>query len=94
MFKASRQINIDGIPVTFYKSKKARSINITIKPFRGVRVAVPWYTTYKQAIGFVSQKLDKSTIQGSRSWKSKEQFLVGIEFYYEAPSFKNCKSNN
>ena len=56
MFKASRQINIDGIPVTFYKSKKARSINITIKPFKGVRVDVPWYATYKQAIGFVSQR--------------------------------------
>ena len=58
MFKASRQINIDGIPVKFYKSKKARSINITIKPFKGVRVAVPWYATYKQAISFVSQRED------------------------------------
>ena len=49
-------INIDGVEVTFFKSDRAKSLNITIKPFKGVRVAVPWYATYKQAIRFVSQR--------------------------------------
>jgi len=55
---SEENIHLDGISITLYKSKKAKSINITIKPFKGVRVAIPWYSSYKQAKRFVKQRED------------------------------------
>ena len=41
---------VSGIgPVLFERSRKAKSINITIKPFEGIRVAVPFGLSYQQA---------------------------------------------
>ena len=55
---SKKTINLDGIPITFYKSKRAKNINISIRPFVGVRVAVPRFATYRQAHLFVhSRKL-------------------------------------
>ena len=42
-------INLDGIDITLFKSKKAKNINITIRPFKGVRVSVPRFITFKKA---------------------------------------------
>ena len=35
----SQLLNIEGIDITLFRSNRARSINITIKPFSGVRVS-------------------------------------------------------
>lgn len=43
-------------PVKFEKSKRARYINISVKPFTGVRVAVPQGTSLQQAKDFVHSK--------------------------------------
>ncbi len=36
-------------PVLFERSKKAKHLNITVKPFEGIRVAVPFGMSYQQA---------------------------------------------
>ena len=59
---SEKTISLDGVPVTFYKSKRAKNINISIRPFIGVRVAVPRFATYKQAQLFV---------QSRKSWIKK-----------------------
>jgi len=43
--------------VRFVKSKRARHINITLKPFKGVRVAVPQQVSYDAAEHFLMQKV-------------------------------------
>jgi predicted metal-dependent hydrolase len=55
----SKIIDIDGIgSVLFERSRRSRRINITIKPFRGVRVAVPIGVSFKEAGKFVRDKRD------------------------------------
>jgi len=52
-------LEIDGIgKVLFEYSKRARHINISVKPYRGVRVAVPYGESFKSAEKFVYSKLD------------------------------------
>ncbi|MDZ7370560.1 MAG: M48 family metallopeptidase [candidate division KSB1 bacterium] len=42
--------NVPGIgPVLFERSKKAKAVSVTIKPFEMVRVAVPFGMSYQQA---------------------------------------------
>lgn len=42
--------NLPGMgPVLFERSKKAKHLNITVKPFEGIRVAVPFGMSYQQA---------------------------------------------
>jgi len=97
MFKSSQQIDLDGIPVTFYKSKKARSINITIKPFKGVRVAVPWYATYKQAISFVSQRqgwIKKHSLKMQHVENQKTIFGWDTKFTTKHHSLKITKTTS
>lgn len=50
-------INMDGIGlVKFQSSKRAKCISITIKPFRGVRVAVPYRSSFRKAEEFAYAK--------------------------------------
>jgi predicted metal-dependent hydrolase len=44
-------------PVLFQRSRKAKRISISIKPFSGLRVALPHGTSLKQAEKFVHAKL-------------------------------------
>lgn len=55
---ADKIINLDGVEVTFFKSSKAKNINISIKPNRGVRVSVPRFVSFKNAERFAHQKMD------------------------------------
>ncbi len=52
-------IDIDGIgPVLFERSKRARHLNISVKPFDGVRVAIPQSFTFRMAEEFVEHKAE------------------------------------
>jgi len=54
-----KTIEIDGIgPVLFERSKRAKHLNISVKPLRGVRVAVPYRLSFKKAEEFVHAKAD------------------------------------
>jgi predicted metal-dependent hydrolase len=59
----AEHIEIDGIgQVWFERSKRAKHINISVKPFKGVRVAVPSGVSFKKA---------KQFAQSKRSWIRK-----------------------
>jgi len=63
---------IDGLgPVLFEHSKRAKHINISIKPFKGVRVAVPYGSSFKNAAKFVRAKSDwiKTHIEKIRQYE-------------------------
>lgn len=52
-----RTIDIQGIgPVLFQRSQRARRIIISIRPFSGVRVAVPLQSTFRKAEEFALSK--------------------------------------
>ena len=55
---ADKIINLDGLEVAFFKSNKAKNINISIRPNRGVRVSVPRFVSFKNAERFAYQKMD------------------------------------
>ena len=53
----SNIIDIAGIgQVLFERSKRAKYINISVKPFRGVRVAVPYGVSFNKAKQFAQSK--------------------------------------
>ncbi|MBN1369744.1 MAG: M48 family metallopeptidase [Dehalococcoidaceae bacterium] len=53
----TRTINIQGIgPVLLQRSQRARRIIITVRPFSGVKVAVPLQSTFQKAEEFALSK--------------------------------------
>ena len=55
----SNTVEIVGVgPVLFEHSKKAKRVNICVKPFTGVRVAVPYGFSFGKAEAFVYTKID------------------------------------
>ena len=59
----AKTIEFDGIgKILFERSKKARHINISIKPFKGVRVAIPYGVSYNKA---------KQVAKSKKSWIQK-----------------------
>ncbi|MBE9529261.1 MAG: DUF45 domain-containing protein [Proteobacteria bacterium] len=61
----STTLEIDGIgPVLFERSTRARHLSISVKPFSGVRVAVPRRVSFRAARQFVAHK---------REWIIKHQ---------------------
>jgi predicted metal-dependent hydrolase len=54
----SSMVNIEGVgPVLLERSTKAKHLNITVKPFKGVRVAVPKGMPFKKAVEIASSKV-------------------------------------
>ncbi|UCC40292.1 MAG: DUF45 domain-containing protein [Candidatus Aminicenantes bacterium] len=54
----STTIEIDGVgPVLFERSKRAKHLNISVKPFTGVRVAVPYRISLEKAEKMVYAKI-------------------------------------
>jgi predicted metal-dependent hydrolase len=50
-------LNVSGIgDVRFEPSRRAQRLNVTVTAFRGIRVAVPYQVTLKQALRFVNSK--------------------------------------
>lgn len=64
--------NIEGIgEVNFVKSKRAKNLRISIKPFHGIKVTMPFYMSYKSARRFLNLK--KSWVEKNlNEIKSKE----------------------
>ncbi len=44
-------------PILFEKSKRAKHLNISVKPYKGVRVAVPYGITFEKAEEIVQAKI-------------------------------------
>ena len=55
----SKVIEVQGIgPVLFERSRRAKHISISIKPFFGVRVAIPVRSSFREAEEFTHAKTD------------------------------------
>ena len=55
----SNTVDIDGVGlVLFERSKRAKHLNISVKPFTGVRVAVPSGLSFEKAEEFVNARTD------------------------------------
>src|SRR3972149_2649650 len=74
----SRIIHIDGIgPVTLERSLRARRVVIYIRPFRGIRVAVPARESFKSAEAFVLSKMAwiKRRLAEMRQYEKKREIF-------------------
>ena len=55
----SKYIHIEGVgEVQLHRSRRAKHICLSVRPFKGVRIAVPWNVSYKEAIGVAREKAD------------------------------------
>jgi predicted metal-dependent hydrolase len=75
----SKIIEIDGIgQILFERSNRAKNINISVKPFRGVRVAVPNRVSFVKALKFAQSKrnwMRKHLDKMKQVEKEHEKFL-------------------
>jgi predicted metal-dependent hydrolase len=69
-------LHIDGINITLFKSTRAKSLNITIKPFYGVRVSVPKTISFKKAKSIVEQRMDWIKKNLPRIQKAEDLFTI------------------
>ena len=57
-------VKINGVgPILLERSKRAKRVIIYVKPFKGVRVAVPYRLSFNKAMEFVHTKTDWIKIQ-------------------------------
>jgi len=63
----SKIIEIDSVgQILFERSKRARHISISVKPFKGVRVAVPYRVSFDKA---------RQVAQSKRNWIKKTTWI-------------------
>lgn len=68
--------DLSGIAVTFFKSAKAKRINISLKPFAGVRVSVPSSVSFKQAKTATQKRMGWIQSQVSKMKRVEDQYTV------------------
>jgi len=74
-------VEISGIgPVLFERSKRARHVNISVKPFKGARVAVPNRVSFNKAEAFVRTKIDwiKMQLEKMKQYEQEYNFTSGV----------------
>jgi predicted metal-dependent hydrolase len=54
----NKTLEIDGVKILFRLSKRSKRINISVSPFYGVRVAVPYSSSFEKAEEFVHAQID------------------------------------
>ena len=69
-------LNIQGVDVTLFRSHRAKSLNITIKPFTGVRVSVPHSLSFKKAKEATEQRINWIKSNLSKMQKAEDMFTV------------------
>ncbi|MEN8192545.1 MAG: SprT family zinc-dependent metalloprotease [Bacteroidota bacterium] len=73
--KPTRNIHLHDIgEVLFRKSKRAKKINISIKPFEGIVVSFPYYVSYKVAeeVALSKKEWIKKSIGKIKNYESKK----------------------
>ena len=74
-------VKINGVgSVLFERSKRAKHVNISVKPFRGVRVAVPYRVSFNKAEEFVHSKIDwiKMQLEKMKQYEREYNFTSGV----------------
>jgi predicted metal-dependent hydrolase len=82
----SKFCKIKGIGfILLERSKRAKTINITVKPFRGIRVAVPMGVSFKRAVAFASsqsawiRKHSTKTVALEKAHEKQLKFISEID---------------
>ena len=80
----SATIDIEGVgPVLFERSAKARNLNITVRPFKRVRVAVPKGLAFKKAEQIARSKATWIKKHQERMWKLEEEYETTPEAHID-----------
>ena len=69
-------LDIKGVEVTLFRSQRAKSLNITIKPFTGVRVSVPVSVSFKKAKQATEERIGWIKSHLSKMQKAEDLFTV------------------
>ncbi len=57
MVTETKTLEIEGVRVLFQRSRRAKRISVSVAPFHGVRVSVPYSSSYSQAEKFILSKM-------------------------------------
>jgi len=80
----SNTIEIDGVgPVLFERSKRAKHVNISVKPSMMVRVAVPNGLSFKKAAEFAHTKTDWIQKHLYRMKQYKKENIIVSDAYVD-----------
>ena len=69
-------LDIKVVVVAFFRSNRAKRLNITIKPFTGVRVSVPHSVSFKKAKQATEERIDWIKSHLSKMQKAEDLFTV------------------
>ena len=75
-------VEMNGVgTVLFERSKRARRVIISIKPFKGVRVAVPYRMSFNKAEEFVHSKIDwiKMQLEKMKQYEREYNSTSGVD---------------
>jgi predicted metal-dependent hydrolase len=85
----SATIDIEGVgPVLLERSAKAKNLNITVKPFKGIRVAVPKGLEFKKAEQIARGKTSWIKKQQEKMWKLEEEYETTPEIHIDREKAK------
>ena len=80
----SATIDIEGVgPVLFERSSRARNLNITVRPFKGVRVAVPKGVAFKKAEQIAKSKASWIRKHQKKMWKLEGEYETAPEVHID-----------
>ncbi len=88
-------IDISGVgKVLFERSKRAKRVVISVKPFKGVRVAVPYRFSFNRAEEFVHSKIDwiKKQSEKMKQYEREYNFTLGVNDNIDKTRAKNTLS--
>lgn len=73
----SKKVNLQGVgEVVLERSRRARHINLSVKPFRGVRIAVPRGVSFQQALAVAHAKSSWLRVHLGRMVLVEQQILA------------------
>lgn len=73
----SKKVNLQGVgEVVLERSRRARHINLSVKPFRGVRIAVPRGVSFQQALAVAHAKSSWLKVHLGRMVLVEQQILA------------------
>ena len=79
---AGHLFRIEGIgEILFERSTRAKRINISVRPFKGVRVAIPYRISFEKAMEFAGSKRDwiKKNLEKMRQME-RDHKILSIKF--------------
>jgi|TARA_B110000263_G_scaffold188630_1_gene166248 predicted metal-dependent hydrolase len=69
-------LNIQGVDITLFRSNRAKNLNITIKPFMGVLVSVPYSLSFKKAKEVTEQRINWIKSHLSKMKKAEDMLTL------------------